>query len=563
MCIICTAAKKRHIKREEVLESMRINSSGFFMAALRPDGTRDTIRTLDSNEAIRFFDEKVKDEDAFVMHARIPSRGLKSLANVHGWEADNILFMHNMTLSDLDSMMKKVKWEGTDSEFFFKKIFLPYYRGLGEEAYKNGKFHEDLDNLIDHFCGYSNKFCFIMPDNRVIRYGTWVSEYDRKENGEVAFYASNSGYKVTSVTTWKGGGAAGAAGFRGGAYGGYGGTYGGYDGYDGELYGAGYAGYYNSQGWRKQAGSKKSRKSKQDGKMQKFADFDGKMLLKLAGAKGVCQLALAHMVIENAITGRYIYSETEAEKEVEKIIRGILPKCFDEVATAGLCEAFEELAKSKDEGFDEKAVTKYVERFASNVSVLYEYTMCHEQAPRAVVPTEWAVNLGIKETCKRVNSLARLLNLKMDFKTTEPDKVSKCFVLSGDEDEMIEIMVEDLVGFDTLSPDDSADALQMLLCYINDSVGEYYSYAAAKNTGDDEGADADADANADGAEDTGAETIGDADAASALDNVATCDDIDPLETDDDGMVIIDDDATTVDVQDGKDNNKDGGGKEAV
>ena len=128
MCIIAHALKKRHMKREEVLEAMRVNPSGFFMAALRADGSKETIRTLEQKEAIAFFDDKVKDDDEFVMHARIPSRGAKSLDNVHGWESDGIYFMHNMTISTIDSMMTRVKWGGTDSEFFFRKIFIPYYR---------------------------------------------------------------------------------------------------------------------------------------------------------------------------------------------------------------------------------------------------------------------------------------------------------------------------------------------------------------------------------------------------------------------------------------------------
>jgi hypothetical protein len=41
-----------------------------------------------------------------------------------------------------------------------------------------------------------NKVCFVMPDNTVLRYGSWVSEPDRKHEGEIAFYASNTTYKV-------------------------------------------------------------------------------------------------------------------------------------------------------------------------------------------------------------------------------------------------------------------------------------------------------------------------------------------------------------------------------
>lgn len=201
MCVIAMAAKKRHMKREEVEEAMRSNSAGFFGFTVH-DGKRRTIRTLDQKEMLAFFDS-VGDDDPWAMHARIPSRGEKSLDNVHGWEEDGIIFCHNMTLSALDGMMDHVKWEKTDSEFFFRHVFIPFYRGCGPDAYKDGKFCEDLDNIVQHFCGTMNKFLFIMPDNKFVRYGNWVSEPDRKEGDEVAFWASNSSYKVYAPA-WKG-----------------------------------------------------------------------------------------------------------------------------------------------------------------------------------------------------------------------------------------------------------------------------------------------------------------------------------------------------------------------
>ncbi len=194
MCVICVAAKKRHMKREEVLQAIKANSAGFFGFTVH-DGERRTVRTLDEKEFMAFFDS-VADDDVWAMHARIPSRGGTKLENVHGWEQDGIIFCHNMTLSQLDGMMKDAKWEGTDSEFFFRHVFIPFYRGCGKDAYKDGKFCPDLDAIVRHFCGTSNKFMFIMPDDRMVRYGYWVEEKDRKEGGETAFFASNSSYKV-------------------------------------------------------------------------------------------------------------------------------------------------------------------------------------------------------------------------------------------------------------------------------------------------------------------------------------------------------------------------------
>lgn len=204
MCVILHALKKKHARREEILQAMRSNSAGFFLAALRPNGERDAIRTLDEKEAIKFFDDKVGDDDAFVMHARIPSRGEKTLDNVHGWQEDGVMFAHNMTLSELDDVMKEDKWDNTDSEYFFRKVFMPVYRALGESAYKDGKLDECLDRIVRIAVQGTNKFLFVMPDNGVLRYGNWVEEADRKEDGKTAFFASNSSYKVYE-RTWSAG----------------------------------------------------------------------------------------------------------------------------------------------------------------------------------------------------------------------------------------------------------------------------------------------------------------------------------------------------------------------
>jgi len=73
MCVLIHSLKKKHLRREEVKEAMDRNNSGFFMAALRPEGKREVIRTMSQAELLDFFDKKVKDEDEVVMHARIPS----------------------------------------------------------------------------------------------------------------------------------------------------------------------------------------------------------------------------------------------------------------------------------------------------------------------------------------------------------------------------------------------------------------------------------------------------------------------------------------------------------
>lgn len=478
MCIICAAAKKRFMHREEVLESMRVNPAGFFMAALKPDGTRKTIRTLNDKEAIGFFDEMVKEDDTFVMHARIPSRGAKNIDNVHGWESDGILFMHNMTITDIDDMMKRVKWENTDSEFFFRKIFIPYYRGLGGEAYKDGKFHPDLDNIVQHFVGYSNKFCFIMPDNKVIRYGNWVSEPDRKlEDGTVAFYASNGGYKVYNLNSkaGRGGTAAGAAGFRGQI--GFGAQQLSCQDYN-DLYGYDYEDEYafDSYGATEPWRNRKRKMRKTATTAAKTSQVNkGEMLLKLAGVKGVCQLAITHLVLENTIDCRFIYSEDETEEKIQKVLREYLPACcagtFKAVQTA-----FKDLADSEGCGFSVAAVNTYVEEFAKTIAAIYEEKMYKEKSPYAVTPSEWAVKLGLEATIERMNIIMRMNNVSIDFKNSEPQEFVKAYVMAGDGSEFDEVYIDDILGLSDMKADEMQDAIQMLLSFINDCVDTFFPY---------------------------------------------------------------------------------------
>ena len=203
MCVIINTKRKDLLKERELRQAMKENPAGFFLAALYKDKngkpSRDVIRTMDEKEAVDFW-KKQPDDREMVMHFRIPSRGMdRTVDNVHGWEEDGIRYSHNMTIHEIDGMMSRVKWKGTDSEFFFRKVFIPMYRGLGGygKAYADGKFCEDLDNIVEYFCGTSNRFCFIMPDNVVLRYGNWAgNEPSRKVGDEPGFFASNDSWRV-------------------------------------------------------------------------------------------------------------------------------------------------------------------------------------------------------------------------------------------------------------------------------------------------------------------------------------------------------------------------------
>ena len=80
--------RKDLLKEKELREAMKANPAGFFLAALYKDRDgspkRDVVRTLDEKEAVDFW-KKQPDDREMVMHFRIPSRGQKSLDNVHGF----------------------------------------------------------------------------------------------------------------------------------------------------------------------------------------------------------------------------------------------------------------------------------------------------------------------------------------------------------------------------------------------------------------------------------------------------------------------------------------------
>ena len=372
MCVICAAAKKRHMKREEVLEAIRHNSAGFFGFTVH-DGARRTIRTLDDKAFMKFFDEVVEDDDPWVMHARIPSRGEKSLDNVHGWEEDGIIFCHNMTISSIDGMMRDAKWENTDSEFFFRHIFMPFYRGCGEKAYEDGKFCQDLDNIVRYFCGTMNKFMFIMPDNRLVTYGGWVTEKDRLEDGKPAFIASNASYKVYE-RTWPQRTA---------------------------------GGYYPYGGWSADADGDcdedddlPAASSAAASTHQKRRDELVELVVKTVGLVDLCRLAMCDIVAHGAIQYRMLenqetgFDDGDAES-LQLLMDDALPDAFSDDTYNAAVQGLGELVD--DRGFSgrspitpEEFATRYAEELAEPLCLRFTvhcstYSTCNPERLKKII----------------------------------------------------------------------------------------------------------------------------------------------------------------------------------
>lgn len=441
MCVICCAAKKRHMKREEVLEAIKRNSAGFFGFTVH-DGARRTIRTLDDKAFMKFFDEVVEDDDMWVMHARIPSRGEKTIDNVHGWEEDGIIFCHNMTISLLDGMMRNVKWENTDSEFFFRHVFLPFYRGCGKDAYKDGKFCEDLDNLVRYFCGSMNKFLFIMPDNRIVRYGDWVTEEDRLEDGKPAFWASNTTYK-TYMPAWSPAGKGGdgrAVGFRACE-----------DDDDDDL--EGYAGYYGgayTPSWRK--------------------DRDEEAYVELVTdgipRKDMVKIALCDLVSRGAIAFRALpvgdAPDTEVADLVDSSGTDLIPSCFSDDTYSTVTMGLEELAAGK--GYEvQDFISDYIKEFAEP---FFRYANCG-QLP--YWPRKSLVDEGFRRFCKEWTAFKMLLSLEVDWTATDPDDLAVMVSLEKDPKKgwMVQrVGAEDILVDRSSTPDAALGGVRALLDYL-------------------------------------------------------------------------------------------------
>lgn len=174
MCIIAKGYKK-DLRRTEVERCMETNPSGFFIAVLKQNPKDDVfVRTLERNPILKAYDAADAD-DMIVTHSRIPSRGgmEPNLQDVHGWCEDGVRFCHNMTFTCLDEVQRRDKCEHmTDSEYFFRRIFMPLFRSEGRT------FTPLVDRIVRAVAGANNRLLFILPDNAVVTYGPFVEDHN-------------------------------------------------------------------------------------------------------------------------------------------------------------------------------------------------------------------------------------------------------------------------------------------------------------------------------------------------------------------------------------------------
>lgn len=428
MCVILHAKNKKHMKRDEVVQAMKANSSGFFMIAINKD-RKNLIRTLKEDELLKFFDETVKDTDEIVMHARIPSYGPLNLDNVHGWEEDSIYFCHNMSIRAADGFRDMFPdWKDkTDSEFFFKKMFIPYYRGLGKDAYKDGKLHPDLDRFVKWMCGTTNKFCFIMPDGQVLRFGTWVTEPDRKEGNEIAFYASNSTYKVFKPAWPETGGkkAVSTARFRRTDYD---------DADDYYGYGCDYDGYWN---WKPAQPT-----------TSVSPDVEGKTLRKYVSYQELAQCVLSHLVLQNITDTIDIDVK---EDDITNYARMLAPTVW----TDDLWDVIEEgLVDCASASADCSGMFLFLD--------LYSDVLADSIRKQHKVLTPITIKAAMNKLHKEMRTLARAVNARLWFQAEAAEDFAVCYIMD-DNDGMTQLRPEDLLQPKTTTYRDAIDATDNLL----------------------------------------------------------------------------------------------------
>ena len=464
VCIIMHCRRKDLLKEKELREAMKANPAGFFLAALYKDKDgvpkRDVVRTMDEKEAVDFW-KKQPDDREMVMHFRIPSRGMdRTVANVHGWEEDGILMAHNMTIHQIDGMMSRVKWKGTDSEFFFRKVFIPMYRGLGGngKAYADGKFCEDLDNIVRFFCGNSNRFCFVMPDNAVIRYGDWTgSDATRKVGDEPGFFASNSSYRVFE-RAWpeKGGAGAGAAsGFRGG-------------------YGiVGYEHWATSQMGKAVQGQEEAEEDECTGAFRGTGrgpevlphgslgedEYDGRVAVELLGPQIVLRLALADVVVSNYMS---LVKQMKLRSEGEiAVLESLRPRWFTAKTSEAAFEAVTGVNALCSEAVRD-AMLVYAAELESQLGKYF---------PGAAYPPQKIERQRVRdhynELAKEVDVFCRMAFIDLNWRATDAEDFLHIFTLEHSKRKnrpfVDEILPDDIFVPETMKSEDALDSVGNVL----------------------------------------------------------------------------------------------------
>ena len=183
MCVI--AAKSRGLAfptRTEIQACMAQNRDGFSIA-YNKDGKVVTFRTMNPAEMLSHYLEEVAVLDpattAMIFHARIATHGTPKISNCHCWTGSGMAFAHNGVLSQVEV---DPNGDMTDSETFFRNLFLPAYEALGwDYALKMSR----------TVAGSGSKLAFLEGDGGMHLVGTYYKVTNANRPGIVYFSNTN------------------------------------------------------------------------------------------------------------------------------------------------------------------------------------------------------------------------------------------------------------------------------------------------------------------------------------------------------------------------------------
>lgn len=162
MCIIIVKEKGVKYPSMENVQNACDNNPDGFAIAWANNNKLETYKTMVKKDFIKKCKEVFKLDfktTSVVIHARIATHGSKRLNNCHCWidKATALSFAHNGVLSI------KNRGDMTDSETFFRDIFLPIYKTSGWSG---------VVPAINAIIGTS-KFAFIRPNGEIKLFGNY------------------------------------------------------------------------------------------------------------------------------------------------------------------------------------------------------------------------------------------------------------------------------------------------------------------------------------------------------------------------------------------------------
>ena len=162
MCIVIAKEKGVKFPSIENIQNSCDNNPDGFAIAWATGGVLRNYRTMSKKLFIKKCKEVFKldyKQTACVIHARIATHGTVILENTHCWidEATAMAFAHNGVLSVSN------RGNMTDSETFFRDIFLPIYSVYGW----------DRAELAINACIGTSKFAFLMADGELRVFGNY------------------------------------------------------------------------------------------------------------------------------------------------------------------------------------------------------------------------------------------------------------------------------------------------------------------------------------------------------------------------------------------------------